>query len=248
MNKNTLLVIMPLYNSEDTVAQAIESILSQTYKNLRLIIIDDCSTDSSLKIAKRYLSDSRVHLYRNKENMGAYYCRNFGLYANKKMGWGFFTTHDADDVSFPDRYSLLIRFLYQKKMVLAVQDKFERVNYFTKKTISVSLTMAHAVFKRSVFDVIGYFEGTRFGADWEHWARVVAFGQSWGFSTGSINEILGISYIHNNNLTVQIPIRSPKRTKYIASSKRNIQIMRTNNYFRREFLHKDGLTERIFER
>jgi len=245
MNNKTLLVVMPLYNSENTVAAAIESILSQTYKNIRLVIVEDCSDDSSLEIAKAYLSDPRVSLYKNNKNMGAYYCRNFGLYANKSSRWGFFTTHDADDISFEDRYSILIKSLNQKVSALAVHDKFERVNYFTNKTISVSLTMAHAILKRIVFDFAGYFETTRFGADWEHWARVVAYGRLHGYSTISVNEVLGISYIHDKNLTVQIPLGSYKRINYVSASKANIRKMIDMDNFYREFGIEETVTGRV---
>ena len=104
-DSETLIIVMPAYNAEKTIAKAIESILQQSYKNLRLIIVDDCSTDRTSRIAYGYLTDPRVSLFKNKTNMGAYYCRNVGLYLNKDKTWGYFTTHDADDISFKSRYS-----------------------------------------------------------------------------------------------------------------------------------------------
>ena len=82
-----ILIVMPVYNAEKTLRLAIDSILNQSYKHFYLIIVDDCSTDSSLEIAKEYAKDSRVKLYRNTENRGAYYSRNIGLYFGKKLRW-----------------------------------------------------------------------------------------------------------------------------------------------------------------
>jgi glycosyltransferase involved in cell wall biosynthesis len=64
MSKNpTVSVLMPVYNAEKYVAEAIESILTQTFVDFEFIITDDCSTDSSLKILEAYAAkDKRIHL------------------------------------------------------------------------------------------------------------------------------------------------------------------------------------------
>ena len=60
---------MSTYNNQDTIEDAIKSILSQTYDNLELLIIDDASTDETLKICKS-VNDPRVSVYENKYNLG----------------------------------------------------------------------------------------------------------------------------------------------------------------------------------
>jgi glycosyltransferase involved in cell wall biosynthesis len=214
MNKNLLLIVMPVFNSEQTLGLAIQSILDQKHKNFILAIVDDCSTDSSLSIAKSFMSDPRVMVYKNKLNMGAYYSRNLGVYVNKDVPWKFFTTHDADDISYPNRYSTILRMLSQKH-VNAVQDTFERLDWVTGESIETSLTMAHAVFKRSVFDFIGYFDNVRFGGDWEYWARLRQYNIRNSLTTDSLHETMGKSYIHGQNLTVTVPIGSAKRRNYV---------------------------------
>src|SRR5260221_685939 len=64
-------VCMPLFNTELYVSQAIESVLGQTYRNIELVICDNCSTDRSSEIAEAFAkSDSRVRLIRNRRNLG----------------------------------------------------------------------------------------------------------------------------------------------------------------------------------
>lgn len=92
-------VIMPTYNSEKYVANAIESVLSQTYTDFELIIVDDGSTDLTLNICNSYVNqDSRIKVYR-KNNGGCCSARNYGL--NQAQGdWISFC--DNDDTFEPD--------------------------------------------------------------------------------------------------------------------------------------------------
>lgn len=66
-------VLMTVYNRQEYVAEAIESVLESTYRDFELIIVDDGSTDRSLEIARRYAgADRRVRLYENESNLGDY--------------------------------------------------------------------------------------------------------------------------------------------------------------------------------
>ncbi len=85
-------VVMPLYNKEKSVARAIASVLSQTFEDFELIVVDDGSTDNSLGIANGYI-DSRIKVL-TKENGGVSSARNFGL---KYCGGELVAFLDADD-------------------------------------------------------------------------------------------------------------------------------------------------------
>jgi glycosyltransferase involved in cell wall biosynthesis len=226
-----LLVIMPLYNSEGTVENAIKSILNQSHKNLILTIVDDCSTDNSLLIAQQFLSDPRVSVYSLAKNMGAYAARNFGLFINQQSEWDYFTTHDADDVSFSFRYESLIAEFNNK--VMGVQDMFERIDFYKNVSLGTSVTMAHAIFSREVFEKIGYFDSsTRFAADWEYWQRLKVFVKHNGMLLVTCREKMGQSFVHGKNLTVEIPIGSLPRLQYVeAATKKIEEIKTTKNYF-----------------
>lgn len=78
MNNQPLVsVLMTSYNREKYIAEAIESVLNSTYQNFELIIVDDCSTDSTVAIAKEYLDkDHRIQLYVNEKNIQQFPNRN----------------------------------------------------------------------------------------------------------------------------------------------------------------------------
>ena len=68
---NKISVIMSVYNKEPDVSNSIESIINQTYKNIELLIVDDGSKDSTLKICKEYAKQYKnIKLYENKTNIG----------------------------------------------------------------------------------------------------------------------------------------------------------------------------------
>jgi glycosyltransferase involved in cell wall biosynthesis len=244
MDKNTVLVVMPIHNAEKTLGAAIESILKQSYRSFKLVLVDDASTDNSLNIAKSYTYDNRVVVYHNKENRGAYYSRNLGLYMFKDKPWGFFTTHDADDVSFPNRFDNLVR-IAKARGVNGVQDVFERIDYKTNKVKGRNLTIAHALFTRAVFDKIGYFDLVRFGADWDYWARVTAYNNLNKLTTKSYKRVVGKSYVLDNNLTVQIPINSAPRKKYVADRRIVHKKMESENSFYVSFRVENEVSTKV---
>lgn len=71
-------IIIPVYNAESTIERCIDSLINNSYKNLEIILVDDCSKDNSLKICRQYESDSII-VYHSNENHGPSYSRNKGL-------------------------------------------------------------------------------------------------------------------------------------------------------------------------
>jgi glycosyltransferase involved in cell wall biosynthesis/ADP-heptose:LPS heptosyltransferase len=91
-------IIMTVYNKENFVADAIESVLNQTFQDWELIIVDDCSSDSSPQIINRYLADKRIKLIRNNINLGIAASAKIGI-ANTTSE--YFGILDADDSITP---------------------------------------------------------------------------------------------------------------------------------------------------
>ena len=100
-------VIMPSYNAEKYIGEAIESILCQTYDNWELIIIEDCSTDNTLDTIKRY-KEQRIKLFTNKYNMGIADTTNKGIRESKGK---YIALLDDDDLAERDRLRLQVDYL-----------------------------------------------------------------------------------------------------------------------------------------
>ena len=118
-------ILMPVYNTERYVAQAVESILCQTFKDFEFIILDDGSTDASLKILKEYAAkDKRIRL-KNRENKGVSRTRNELL---KQATGEFIAVMDADDVALPERLALQVEFLNANPHVVCVGGAHELID------------------------------------------------------------------------------------------------------------------------
>ena len=90
-------VVMTAYNRADLIGESIESVLHQSFTDFELIVVDDGSTDETVAIASRYLSDPRVRLHRNERNLGDYPNRNqAAAFATGR----FLKYHDSDDVMY----------------------------------------------------------------------------------------------------------------------------------------------------
>ena len=108
MSSQLVSVIMSVHNNEATVNTAIESILGQSYKNIELIITDDCSSDNSLSIIKKYINKKNVKLIENSENKGLTKSLNSMI----KVAQGkFIARQDADDISLYNRIQVQVELI-----------------------------------------------------------------------------------------------------------------------------------------
>jgi glycosyltransferase involved in cell wall biosynthesis len=103
-----LTVLMPVFNSEKYLADAIDSMLAQTFADFEFLILDDGSTDNSVAIIQSY-QDTRIRFYRNEKNMGITPTLNKGI---ELATTDYIARMDADDISYPDR--LQKQFTYLK--------------------------------------------------------------------------------------------------------------------------------------
>ncbi len=102
-------VIMPVYNAEKYVEEAINSVLNQTFKGFELIIVNDCSTDNSKEVIEKTIAnDNRVILIDLKENKGKAHALNRALEVAKGK---FICFLDADDIYFSDKLEQQIKFM-----------------------------------------------------------------------------------------------------------------------------------------
>lgn len=198
---------MPLYNDELYVERAINSILNQTFKNFELCIVNDCSTDNSLNKIEKYLSDSRVRIINNDKNMGAYYSRNTGLQLLEKENFDIYTIHDADDFSDSTRFEKITNILNNDN-ILAVEDRELRIGGMPPSwLIELGKTMpnhAHAFFNKKVFNILGYFDNSKFGADTEYWHRLLRYIEiNSSQSVFRVEELLYYAQLTGDNLVIK---------------------------------------------
>lgn len=94
-------IVMPAYNAQDYIQEAIQSVLQQTYTEWELLVIDDASSDRTAEIVNQLVrKDSRVHYIKNKANIGAAESRNRGVELAKGQWIAFL---DSDDCWHPDK-------------------------------------------------------------------------------------------------------------------------------------------------
>jgi glycosyltransferase involved in cell wall biosynthesis len=202
-----LLVVMTVYNEEKWVERAINSILNQTFQNFTLCIVNDCSTDNSLEKIQKYLNNPKVLLINNKKNMGAYYSRNVGLQLLEKENFDIYTAHDADDFSDSTRFEKAINYFNNEKL-LSLEDYELRIGGMPPDwLVKLGETLpnhAHAFFSKKVFDVLGYFDNSYFGADTEYWHRLLRYIQiNSHYTVFRIEELLYYAQVTGNNLTIK---------------------------------------------
>jgi len=109
MTKPLISIIMAVRDNSQTITSAIKSILNQTYQNWELIIIDDASTDDTVKQINRF-EDSRVKLIQNQKRLKLPSSLNLAL---KKAKGKYFARFDGDDICLPARLEKQVKFMQQ---------------------------------------------------------------------------------------------------------------------------------------
>lgn len=105
MIESLVSIIIPTFNRSHYIKRAINSVLNQTYENIEIIIVDDCSNDDTMSIIKSF-RDKKIHYYRNTKNRGASFSRNKALAFSKGKYINFL---DDDDVLLPNKIELQIK-------------------------------------------------------------------------------------------------------------------------------------------
>lgn len=180
-------VLLPAYNAEKYLNQAIESILNQTLEDFELLIIDDASTDHTATIIASY-QDPRIRVIRNPTNLGLTKSLNLGLHQSQG---NFIARLDADDISLPQRLAQQIYFLEQHPETVLVGSLSKLINgagetfdYQKSPTdpeiIKFSLLFGNPITHSSIFfrkkpilEMGGYNERFRYAQDFELYSRLV---------------------------------------------------------------------------
>ena len=152
-NSQKVSILLSVCNAERSIELSIKSILSQTYKNFELLIMDDHSTDKTFKICEDMRSiDSRITLFKNSINLGL--TKSLNILALNSNG-AYIARQDADDISLDERI--------EKQLSFLKKNKFDAVysRTFLKDTKKISPKITHYLPKKIVIKYKNpYIHGT----------------------------------------------------------------------------------------
>jgi glycosyltransferase involved in cell wall biosynthesis len=166
-------IILTSYNSEGFIARTLQSVLAQTYKDIEVIIVNDCSMDNTEQVIKNIASrDSRIRYYRNEINVGAGLSRRRAI---SEMRGEYMTFLDHDDLLKPDAIETMVNTIQSNDVDVIVQgfimvdeegnvleeripkkSIFEGFDKFKKKEVDVMRFMNPMLIKSSLWNKVQY--------------------------------------------------------------------------------------------
>ena len=200
-------ILVPVYNAEDYIKVAINSLLEQSWSNIEIIAVDDCSKDRSVEILNELAeNDTRLKVFNNAENLGAYGTRNKAL----SLATGdFITVHDSDDWSHPQMLEVQLGAMFSNPRLKVTCSMMARVlpdMRFMLRPQRNNLEYVHrsypsVLIRASDLKALGEWDGVSANADDEFVLRARIL---WGKE--SVQDILtgvplSFFLVHENSLT-----------------------------------------------
>ncbi len=130
-NKNIVSVLIVTYNAQNFISNTILSCLNQTYENIEVLVLDNASSDDTVKIMKSF-EDERIKLFRNTENIGPYKGLNFLLEQAKGK---YVAIQDHDDIWFPEKIEKQIDFMEKNREYIACGTN--NYNFYEEKELLI---------------------------------------------------------------------------------------------------------------
>lgn len=178
-------IITPNYNSEKYICDTIESVISQTYSNWEMIIIDDASTDSSVKLIESYLQkDERINLLKIENNSGTAEARNKGVECAKGR---FIAFLDSDDVWLESKLKTQVSFMLKNDLSFSFTSYYKQSGN-SKRIIHAKQIISYENLLKNNFigcltvmysvNILGkqYFPLIRKRQDWALWLKLTRDG------------------------------------------------------------------------
>lgn len=225
MKNNIISILMPVYNVENYIDEAIESILNQTYQNFELIVVDDCSTDNTYEHVEKYSrNNSKVKLFKNNENMKI--CKTLNRALSEAKG-DYIARMDGDDISTPDRLEVLMGYLEKHKDIslvgsylIGIDEKSEQFNYkkypLSNKYIQMSNKYISSVSHfwltyKSVYEALEGYRNIPYAEDYDFLLR----GQLLGFKYANVDEYLYLYRLRQGNTVSANGLIQRKTVRYV---------------------------------
>ena len=219
MKSPKVTVLMPVYNGEKYLRDAIESILKQDFIDFEFLIFNDGSTDDSEKIIRSY-SDSRIRLINNEKNIGLVNTLNKGL--ESALG-EYIVRMDCDDVSLKNRLTVQVEFMDKNTNIGASGSYYYRLLNGKKAIMDFPLNqdelkcfmlficpIAHptAIIRRCIVikEKLRYRSEYIHAEDYDFWSQLSEFSQ-----LANVSEVLLNYRIHENQITGNVLFETEKR-------------------------------------
>ncbi len=190
-------VIVPTYNRQDLLFEAIESVLNQVYVNFELLVIDNMSDDKTLERLNQ-ISDTRIKVL-TEPRRGAAHARNAGI--NHAEG-SFLAFLDSDDLWVPTKLALQvtkIKGLEKGNMVFAKYREFaadKEIDVSQRTGSKMSLSLITMLIRKEDFNRVGLFDPKLQAGEFLEWyARALDL----GMTASTIEEVLSLRRIHAGN-------------------------------------------------
>lgn len=213
MNKNQIplvSVIIPTYKRPNMLGRAIESVLSQTYNNIEIIVVDDNGNNKYRKLTEnflhKYIKNNQIIYIKHKNNLGAPEARNTGICNSKGK---FLSFLDDDDIYKDDRIEKLVNKFNETKNLGFVYsyvkyvDENNNILRYNKNSINQNALEFHLkrniaptsslLVKKEVLNEVGYFKNLNSGQEYELILRILLK----GYKVDYVDEFLVTNYIHN---------------------------------------------------
>lgn len=203
----TVSIVLPVYNGERFLRQSVDSIMGQSFKDWELIIVDDCSTDNSSKIAESFAKkDKRISVVHNKVNRKLPESLNIGF---AEAQGKYFTWTSDDNIAKPNWLKTMVDYLDSNPkadMVVGTMDLIDEDGKFISATLKKNRVFSLAyrnnvgavfMYRKSIADKVGKYDTGSFGVeDWDYWCRIALNG-----TIEYIPDNLYLYRIHNNSLS-----------------------------------------------
>ncbi len=206
-------VVIPVYNAEKYIGEAIEGILNQTFKDFELILVNDCSTDNTLEIMQKYAKqDERIKILTNEKNLKVCKTANRGI---KEARGEYIVKQDADDWSYPDRIEKQVKYMdshpqvvlssgnmqmCDKDMNIKNRTHFPTIDESIKKVLLQYNPMVHSamIYRKDTFIEVGGYENITNSEDYLLTMKMASKGQ-----LGNLEDILIKYRVLNTSLTAK---------------------------------------------
>ncbi len=200
-------VILPVYNCEQYIFETVQSVLNQTFADFELLIVDDCSTDNTVKIIKEF-NDSRINLIIKEKNSGYTDSLNYAVALAKGE---YIARMDGDDVCMPNRFEKQVAFLEKNTDVVLCGSSVQFIGYQigTKKypikydDIKIKLCFGtpfchpSVMGKKEIFLQVPYDRNFEPAEDIHLWSRIVKMGK-----VENLDETLLLYRTHKNQVSI----------------------------------------------